>query len=153
MSSRQYGPRCSGLNVLHILVLQRECFGIDGSIPWLQISRILASPGHQQPSYCLRSINNSLCSTRKNFNNLHNPTLGKSRQESIFRVPWIILNEQSLMWRVLLAAIPDHGALLWRQAKEEVQGWRLHPGHHGARNALLCLQVRLLQWILQPSPP
>ena len=44
--------------------------GLTRSIPWLLISWLLASPGHQQPWYWLRTMGRSLSYLRKDFNHL-----------------------------------------------------------------------------------
>ena len=53
---------------LTLLVLKLEYSGINWSIPWLLMTWLLVSPGHQHPWYWKCRIIMSLSSMRKDFN-------------------------------------------------------------------------------------
>ena len=66
-----------GCCIPSLLVLKPEYTRISRSIPWLLMTWLLMSPGHQQPCYWLWTTNRSLSSIGRNFKYLHHPNFGK----------------------------------------------------------------------------
>ena len=97
---------------LQWLKLKLEYFSQTSSIPWRPMPWFLASPVHQQPWYCLYSINGCLSSIRSLLVIFHHLIPGK--QEEVFLM-FLEMNstQQGLSHVIILACLLFVLLIIW----------------------------------------